>query len=78
MTAKLNRFWKYGSIFAVVVFAGVDVFALATEGVDATFSRYVLAVAHDHPMIPLATGIVLGHLFWPQPKLDQARLDQAT
>ena len=54
------------------------VFAMATEGVNATFSRYVLGVSEQYPVIPLAAGVVLGHLFWPQRKHDQVSLDQHT
>ena len=78
MKFSFKRFWRLGSIFVVVGFVGGDVLAMATEGVDATFSRYVLGVAERYPVIPLITGVVLGHLFWPQRKHDQVSLDQHT
>lgn len=78
MTFSFRRFWRLSSIFVVGAFIGVDVFAMTTAGVDATFSRYVLGAAQENPVIPLAAGVVLGHLFWPQPKHDQAQLDQDT
>ena len=67
---RFRRFWKFGSAFVVVAFVVVDVLAIATEGVGATFSRYALGVASDHPIVPLAAGIVIGHLFWPQKRSD--------
>lgn len=72
-----ERFWRMSSIFVVVGFIGVDVFAMATEGVDATFSRYVLGVAERYPVIPLITGVVLGHLFWPQEKSDPQEVQES-
>jgi len=78
MTFSFRQFWKIGSIATIVVFAGMDIAAMAGVGVDATLSRYILGVAGAHPVIPLATGIILGHLFWPQPQYDQAELDHDT
>jgi hypothetical protein len=70
MNFSFKRFWRLSSIFVVVGFIGADVFAMATKGLDATFSRYVLGVSEQYPVIPLAAGVVLGHLFWPQRKTD--------
>jgi hypothetical protein len=51
------------SIFFFVIY---DLIVMAISGREATISYDVLALSHQHPVIPLAVGIILGHLFWPQ------------
>jgi hypothetical protein len=31
-----------------------------------TISELILFWAHQHPTLPFAFGILMGHLFWPQ------------
>lgn len=51
-------------IVALIIY---DVIAYARGGYTATISAITLDMAHGMPLIPLAVGVVLGHLFWPQP-----------
>jgi hypothetical protein len=53
-------------LVSVVFYAAYDVFAAITWGREATLSFDILNASQMHPIIALATGIVLGHLFWPQ------------
>ena len=63
---------KYTQIFFLVtllLIAAYDVIALFAWGVDATISRVVgVEASFDAPTIPFGVGIVMGHLFWPQPR----------
>ena len=63
---------KYTQIFFLVtllLIAVYDVIALFAWGVDATISRVVgVEASFDAPTIPFGVGIVMGHLFWPQPR----------
>lgn len=43
-----------------------DVFAAALSGNSATESVILLKLGHDHPIIPLAVGVLLGHFWWSQ------------
>jgi len=51
------------SVFAFILY---DIYALEAWGIDATISREILRASFSHPIIPLAAGILMGHLFWPQ------------
>ena len=55
-------------ILIVLVFFLVlwDIYAAYRWGYDGTISRDILQASYANPIIPLATGIILGHLFWPQ------------
>lgn len=44
-----------------------DIIAYWTMGVKATVSRITLAWAQDIPIVAVGVGVVIGHLFWPQP-----------
>lgn len=41
-----------------------DVWAAFTPG--ATISEVMLVLAHNHPIIPFALGVLMGHFFWSQ------------
>lgn len=45
-----------------------DVLVFLRGGVEATISRVVLSWAHEYPVLPFSSGVLCGHLFWPQPK----------
>ena len=46
-----------------------DVVALAVWGVGATISRVIgVEASFDSPFIPFGFGVLMGHLFWPQPR----------
>lgn len=51
-----------GTAFAVLY----DMFALWSGGAEATISRVIYATAQEYPVLTLAVGILMGHLFWPQ------------
>jgi len=70
-----NRGIKYTQVFFLVtllLIAVYDAIALFTWGVDATISRVVgVQGSFDAPTIPFGVGVVMGHLFWPQPRTKQ-------
>jgi hypothetical protein len=43
-----------------------DVIAVWRGGNGATISEVLLAAGRSYPILVLALGILLGHLFWPQ------------
>ena len=53
-------------VLNVLIMAGYDVIALLFGGVDATISRQMYHGASGHPIIAVAFGGLVGHLFWPQ------------
>jgi hypothetical protein len=50
----------------VAVLIVYDIFVYMHSGVDATISRVVLRWSRQWPVLPFSTGVVCGHLFWPQ------------
>lgn len=48
----------------LLVFAW-DLFALATGHPELSVSALTQEWAKTNPVLPLATGLLLGHLFWP-------------
>lgn len=55
-------------IAAAVVLIIWDVIVAIRGGNTATISQVLYHAAQAEPVIALALGIVLGHLFWPQAK----------
>lgn len=56
-------------IFIVVVIIVTAIFDIAIDksvGVDATISRVLLAASVHSPVILIAFGLLVGHLFWAQ------------
>lgn len=59
-------------IVVVVVLAALaaigilDLILIRTNPSGPSVSSTIWALAHEYPVIVLLTGIVLGHLFWPQ------------
>lgn len=53
-------------IFTTVALSLYDVAAVLIGGVDATISRVIVHAASEYPIIAVAAGILIGHLFWPQ------------
>lgn len=63
------------TVIAIVTLILVyDVFAYAIWGVDATISRVTLAWSRQWPVIPFGTGVVCGHLYWPQISKDDKNI----
>src|SRR5689334_3437157 len=58
----------WGSVFLLLFILAVGVFdfvALQSGGKLITISQVIQAWSAQYPLIPLLTGIVLGHLFFP-------------
>ena len=68
----MNKGAPYTKAFVVVtvLLIGVyDAIALFVWGVGATISRVVgVDASFDAPTIPFAFGVLMGHLFWHQPR----------
>ena len=47
-----------------IVLALWDVFAAAQPVSGDTISEVIWAVSAKHPIIPMAIGVICGHLFW--------------
>jgi hypothetical protein len=45
-----------------------DIAAYAASGVGATISRVTLSWSQDIPIVLIGIGVLIGHLFWPQPR----------
>jgi hypothetical protein len=61
-------------IVTLLVWLGWDSYVYFYRGdVEATFSRIIYRTASTMPLIPLAIGILLGHLFWPQTPKDEEK-----
>lgn len=59
------RYWIAGSLLAVCFGAGVwDVVAIA-KGSRETVSSVLHEWSLLYPVLPLAVGLLLGHIFWP-------------
>lgn len=48
--------------------AAWDLYAYGRGGWPATVSYLVLTRARRHPILAVAVGVLIGHLFWPQPE----------
>lgn len=56
-------------LVTLLLIAVYDAIALFAWGVDATISRVVgVQGSFDAPTIPFGVGVVMGHLFWHQPR----------
>lgn len=54
------------AIHAIVLcVAAWDLAALASSNPGLTVSRLVQQWAIENPILPLAVGVTMGHLFWP-------------
>jgi len=53
-------------LLSVALLIGYDVLVIAKAGVGASISDVIQTAALQHPVIPFATGFLLGHLFWAQ------------
>lgn len=56
--------WWIIAIIAVAI--GYDVFAMWRWGYHGTISFDALNAAKNYPIIGVAVGVVIGHIFWPQ------------
>lgn len=58
-------------IVTAVVLIGFDVYVYVrgkgeTKAKE-TISRRILRFSQQHPVLPFAFGVLMGHFFWPQP-----------
>lgn len=76
----MNTGAKYTKAFFVVallVISAYDALAVSLWGVDATISRVVgVEASFDSPFIPFGMGVVMGHLFWAQPRSKRGESNQ--
>ena len=63
-----GRASRFVWVALIVVAVAWDVYAWVNRSTLDTLSEVALAVSGQHPIVPLAVGVVLGHLFWPQPR----------
>jgi hypothetical protein len=52
-------------LLTLICLLGYDLFAVYRFGYEGTISLVVFTMAKSYPIIPLLTGIVIGHLFFP-------------
>ena len=56
-------------VVAILLIGVYDAIALFSWGVESTISRVVgVEASFDAPTIPFAFGVLMGHLFWHQPR----------
>jgi hypothetical protein len=53
-------------LIAVAVLGIWDIIVATNSTKGDTISELVLDLAVGNPLLPFATGFVMGHLFWPQ------------
>ena len=57
--------WTQAFLVAwILVAVAYDLFAGYWWGTDATISAVAYDLGRQHPVIPFAVGVVLGHVFW--------------
>lgn len=57
-------------VVATILF---DIYVYCRGGWESTISYLVLTRASRYPIISFAVGVVIGHLFWPQPMPPEQR-----
>jgi uncharacterized membrane protein YhdT len=67
--ANLGTPTKFGTVWVIglcaVVLIGWDIYAAMSPN-QPTISALTLNFALAHPILPFLTGVLAGHLFWPQ------------
>lgn len=53
-------------VFLLILGILFDIGVALLEGPDATISAQMWFLSKEYPILPLAIGILLGHLFWVQ------------
>ena len=59
---KVTGFFIVGGIIVIAIY---DIYALISGGQSATISSILFNDSKVAPMIPLAFGVLIGHIFWP-------------
>jgi hypothetical protein len=65
MNAMTTHVFILSTLVAWCIF---DTFALEIGGVETTISRTILTWHWRYPWVAFAVGILIGHLFFPQPR----------
>ena len=64
---SVTQWFVIGTVAVIVAY---DIVALKIWGTKGTISRVLLSASQKRPwglLIPLAAGVLIGHLFLPQP-----------
>lgn len=64
--AKWRKLTSWGIIGTTAALIVWDVIVASTEEKGDTISEVLLSASKKRPVIALAAGILVGHLFWPQ------------
>jgi hypothetical protein len=62
-------------ISATLIIIAYDVWVIATKGKYESISAYVIRGSKKMPLVVLAFGILLGHLFWSMDTFDYLSRD---
>jgi hypothetical protein len=66
------RYTKAFFVVSILLVAAYDTVVLLTWGTDATISRVIgVQASFDSPALPFGAGVIMGHLFWPQPRANR-------
>lgn len=60
----MKKITGYFIVFGILIIAVYDIYALTVGGQPSTISSVILNQSKVAPMIPLAFGILIGHVFW--------------
>ncbi len=56
---------RYVILFATIGLVGYNIFVGLRFGPEATISVQMYELSRQFPIIPLAFGVVIGHIWWP-------------
>lgn len=69
-----GRAWTIAILIATTLgLIGWDIYVALTPEPGDTISQVVLGFAQNHPVLPFAFGVLMGHFFWPQRRKPQGR-----
>lgn len=60
----MKKITGYFIVFGIILIAIYDIYALIEGGQPATISSIIFNNSKVAPMIPLAFGVLIGHVFW--------------
>lgn len=60
----MKKLTGYFIVFGIIIIAIYDIYALIEGGESATISSIIFNNSQVAPMIPLAFGVLIGHVFW--------------
>ncbi len=62
----MSQFTDRLLVATIILLSLYDIAVVATSGSEATISRRALYWSQQYPLISLAAGVLIGHLFCPQ------------